>query len=76
MYRSKRIEPPPITTFAAVDIAEAYRYFSSEDRIGKIVISLEQEDSKIPVWHHRSTCQMYYMLMATLGVALSIFNII
>lgn len=75
MYRSKQIEPPPITAFAATDIAEAYRYFSSGDRIGKIVISLE-DDSKIPVWHHKATCLVYPMLTIPLGIALSIFSIV
>ncbi|CAJ2513205.1 Uu.00g013240.m01.CDS01 [Anthostomella pinea] len=71
MYRSKQIEPPPITTFAASDIAEAHRYFLSADRVGKIVISLEQEDCKIPVTPSRYSTlfdgDKVYLLIGCLG---------
>jgi len=49
MYRSGELKPPPITTFSIADIAQAYHYFSSRDRIGKVVISLENPESIIPV---------------------------
>ncbi|KAI1078778.1 putative polyketide synthase [Whalleya microplaca] len=48
MYRSGHIKPVPITRFEVADISKAYRYFSSRDRIGKIVISLENDDNWIP----------------------------
>ncbi|KAJ2989155.1 hypothetical protein NUW58_g3615 [Xylaria curta] len=48
-YRSGHIKPPPITTFAAADVATAYRFFHSENRLGKVVISFEDENSTIPL---------------------------
>ncbi|KAI1127334.1 putative polyketide synthase [Nemania abortiva] len=48
MYRSGRITTAPITVFGAEDISKAYRYFSIQDRIGKIVISFEDSQALIP----------------------------
>ncbi|KAI1269306.1 putative polyketide synthase [Xylariaceae sp. FL1019] len=71
LYRRGHIKPPPITTFAARDIAEAYRYFSVEDRIGKIVISFEDASSKIPVSPSRYATVLdpakVYLLVGCLG---------
>ncbi|KAI8961149.1 putative polyketide synthase [Daldinia sp. FL1419] len=39
LYRSKQIQAIPITTFDVSEIAQAYRYFSSRGRIGKIVVA-------------------------------------
>jgi len=39
----------PLITFDVADTAQAYRYFSTKDRIGKVVISLEDVQSAIPV---------------------------
>ncbi|KAI1658690.1 KR domain-containing protein [Daldinia decipiens] len=49
MYRAGEIQPVPITTFDASDMVQAYRYFSLKDRVGKVVISLENQSSRIPV---------------------------
>ncbi|TVY75806.1 Reducing polyketide synthase DEP5 [Lachnellula suecica] len=49
LYRSGQIRPVPITTFDVSNTVQAYRYFSSADRIGKVVISLENTQSLIPV---------------------------
>lgn len=49
MYRNGEIKPPPITTFDISEIAQAYRFFSSKDRVGKVVISLQDPRSLIPV---------------------------
>ncbi|KAI0105879.1 putative polyketide synthase [Daldinia grandis] len=49
LYRSKQIQPVPITTFDVSNVAQAYRYFSSRDRIGKIVISLDNPNSLLTV---------------------------
>ncbi|KAI0151716.1 polyketide synthase-like protein [Xylariaceae sp. FL1272] len=71
LYRRGEIKPPPITVFAARDIAKAYRYFSSEDRIGKIVITFEDEGSKIPVSPSRYATVFdptkVYLLVGCLG---------
>ncbi|CAJ2505661.1 Uu.00g130550.m01.CDS01 [Anthostomella pinea] len=49
LYRSGVIKPVPITVFPANEIARSYRYFSSHDRIGKVVVSLEDDNASIPV---------------------------
>jgi D-arabinose 1-dehydrogenase-like Zn-dependent alcohol dehydrogenase len=49
LYRSGQIKPVPKTTFDVSDIAQAYRHFSTPDRIGKVVISLQNSQSYIPV---------------------------
>lgn len=49
MYRSGQIQSGPITSFDVGEIAQAYRYFSSAERVGKVVVSLETAESKIPV---------------------------
>ncbi|KAI1348771.1 polyketide synthase-like protein [Xylaria sp. FL0043] len=49
MYRSGEIRPVFIKTFDLSEIAAAYRYFSSKDRIGKVVITLTDSKSLIPV---------------------------
>jgi hypothetical protein len=49
MYRSRQIKPAPITSFDVGDISDAYRYFSSKERVGKIVVSLENPESQVPV---------------------------
>ncbi|KAI1088514.1 putative polyketide synthase [Rostrohypoxylon terebratum] len=48
-YRSGHVKLGPSTVFDVADIAQAYRYFSSKDRIGKVVISLENPHSQIQV---------------------------
>ncbi|KAI1377698.1 polyketide synthase-like protein [Hypoxylon crocopeplum] len=49
LYRASEIKPPPITTFDVSDIAQAYRYFNNKDRVGKVVISMENGQSRVPV---------------------------
>ncbi|GAW19307.1 hypothetical protein ANO14919_087930 [Xylariales sp. No.14919] len=49
LYRSGQIKPVPITTFDVSEITEAYRYFSSKARVGKIVVSLENPNSLLTV---------------------------
>ncbi|KAJ3577851.1 hypothetical protein NPX13_g2715 [Xylaria arbuscula] len=49
LYRDGKIQPPPIATFDIADIAQAYRYFNNKDRIGKVVVSMENTASRVPV---------------------------
>jgi hypothetical protein len=49
LYRSSSIRAVPITKFDVGDVVKAYRHFSTEGRIGKIVVSLENPESSIPV---------------------------
>ncbi|KAI1172976.1 KR-domain-containing protein [Nemania sp. FL0916] len=49
LYRSGQIHVGPITSFDMSHIDQAYRYFSTKDRIGKVVVSLEDAHARIPV---------------------------
>ncbi|KAI1362869.1 polyketide synthase [Xylaria arbuscula] len=49
LLRSKEINTLPTKKFDVSETANAYRYFSKKDRIGKIVISFENPDSIVPV---------------------------
>ncbi|KAI0839861.1 KR domain-containing protein [Hypoxylon sp. FL0890] len=49
LFRIGAIKPMPTKSFDVADISNAYRYFSKRDRIGKVVISLENQESSILV---------------------------
>ncbi|KAF5867859.1 putative polyketide synthase protein [Botrytis fragariae] len=49
LFRDGSIEALPTTVFGVTDIAQAINFFSAKDRIGKIVISMEDESSTISV---------------------------
>lgn len=49
LYRSGQVKPVPITTFDVANIAQAYRHFSTRDRVGKVVITMDNPESRIPV---------------------------
>ncbi|KAI0396107.1 polyketide synthase [Xylariaceae sp. FL0594] len=49
LYRTEQIRPAPVAIFDVSDIVKAYRYFSLKDRLGKIVVSLEQPETSISV---------------------------
>ncbi|KAH7316948.1 polyketide synthase-like protein [Stachybotrys elegans] len=71
LYRLKEIQPVPVTTFDVSDVSSAYRYFSSKDRIGKIVISLEDPNSLLTVAPPRYLTVLspdkVYILVGALG---------
>ncbi|KAI0444212.1 polyketide synthase-like protein [Xylaria telfairii] len=71
LYRSNEIQPVPLTVFDVSDITQAYRYFSSKDRIGKIIVSLENEDSSIavsaPKYQTILSSDKVYLLVGALG---------
>ncbi|KAI1074585.1 polyketide synthase [Whalleya microplaca] len=48
LYRHRYLKCVPLTIFDVSDIAQAYRRFSQKERIGKIVISMENPKSSIP----------------------------
>ena len=50
LYRAGAVKPVPIKTFDVSDITSAYRQFSQKDRVGKIVISMENPQSIVKVW--------------------------
>ncbi|KAI0402748.1 polyketide synthase-like protein [Xylaria palmicola] len=71
MYRSGEIRVAPITKFDISEIAEAYRYFSSKERIGKVVISLENPNSLLTVTPSKFQTildsEKVYLLVGALG---------
>ncbi|KAJ4859714.1 KR domain-containing protein [Trichoderma breve] len=71
MYRAGIIKASPITTFDVAEIGHAYRYFGNKDRVGKVVISMENPKSLVQVvpasyqsvFHPEKT----YLLVGCLG---------
>lgn len=49
LYRAGHIKPVPIRTFDCGDVGQAYRYFSARERIGKVVVSLENPKTLVSV---------------------------
>ncbi|KAI1412955.1 polyketide synthase-like protein [Hypoxylon sp. FL1857] len=70
-YRSRHIKLPPMTVFDVADISQAYRYFSTKDRVGKVVISLENPESQIQVSEPKYSGvfdpEKVYLLVGCLG---------
>ncbi|GAW27374.1 putative polyketide synthase [Rosellinia necatrix] len=71
MYRTGEIIAAPITEFDISEIGEAYRYFSSKERIGKVVITLNNPESLIPVapakYNTILSAEKVYLLVGALG---------
>lgn len=71
MYRAGIIKASPIATFDVAEIGQAYRYFGNKDRVGKVVISMENPKSLVQVvpasyqsvFHPEKT----YLLVGCLG---------
>ena len=53
LYRAGAIKPVPIKTFDVSEITSAYRQFSQKNRVGKIVISMQNPQSTVKVWSPR-----------------------
>ncbi|KAM7211474.1 hypothetical protein V8F06_013126 [Rhypophila decipiens] len=49
LYRQEAINAIPSTIFQADEIAKAYRHFSSPERVGKVVISFENDKVSVPL---------------------------
>ncbi|KAK9794411.1 hypothetical protein SCARD494_05481 [Seiridium cardinale] len=71
LYRSGRIKAGPITTFDISNTSKAYRHFSNKERIGNVVISLENPDSRVHVapskYHTIFSPEKWYLLIGCLG---------
>ncbi|KAI4167378.1 MAG: hypothetical protein LQ343_007255 [Gyalolechia ehrenbergii] len=71
LYRSGKVKPVPIKNFDVSQISEAYRHFSQQNRVGKIVISLENPQSiikAVPAQYHTSfSGNKSYVLIGCLG---------
>ncbi|KAK8102046.1 hypothetical protein PG984_015192 [Apiospora sp. TS-2023a] len=49
LYRAGKTRAPPMKVFPATELAQAYRYFGNKDRVGKVVISMENPKARVPV---------------------------
>ncbi|KAI1119036.1 polyketide synthase [Nemania sp. NC0429] len=49
LYRAKEIAPLPTKVFDVSQMAQAYRYFAHKERVGKVVISMENPQARVPV---------------------------
>ena len=71
LFRAGHIKPPPIKVFDVANIAQAYRYFAGTSRVGKVVISLENPQSLVPVAPVKYLSvldpQKVYLLIGCLG---------
>ncbi|KAK7972186.1 hypothetical protein PG988_006320 [Apiospora saccharicola] len=71
LYRAGKIRAPPMKVFPATELAQAYRYFGNKDRVGKVVISMENPKARVPVAPaaYLSLCdpEKVYLLIGCLG---------
>ncbi|KAI4604125.1 Type I Iterative PKS [Pestalotiopsis sp. 9143b] len=49
LYRAGEISVPPMKVFDITQVSQAYRYFGNKDRVGKVVISFEDPQARVPV---------------------------
>ena len=49
LYRAGKIQSPPIKVFDVTQLSQAYRFFANKDRVGKVVISMEDPQALVPV---------------------------
>ncbi|KAK7738594.1 Type I Iterative PKS [Diatrype stigma] len=71
LYRAGDIRAPPMTVFPVTQAPQAYRFFGNKDRIGKVVISFEDPQAKVPVAPATYTsvfdADKVYLLVGCLG---------
>ncbi|KAI9781322.1 MAG: Type I Iterative PKS [Peltula sp. TS41687] len=72
LYRERKIKPfSPLRVFDASEVSQAFRYFSSKNRMGKIAISFENGESVVPVlplrFEERFPADKTYLLSGCLG---------
>ena len=48
LYRSGKVRALPMEVFDVTRVSQAYRLFSNKDRVGKIVISMEDPQARVP----------------------------
>lgn len=49
LYRAGVIKPLPMRVFPVTQAPQAFRFFATKDRVGKVVLSFEDPKAKIPV---------------------------
>ncbi|KAL7787176.1 polyketide synthase [Trichoderma ceciliae] len=71
LYRAGIIKASPIATFDVAEIGQAYRYFGNKDRVGKVVVSMENSNSLVQVlpapYHSVFHPEKTYLLVGCLG---------
>ncbi|PHH81251.1 hypothetical protein CDD82_1190 [Ophiocordyceps australis] len=71
LYRSRKIQASPVIKFDAAHVADAFRHFSQKEWMGKIVVTMDDASSKVPVTPARfNTCfspAKSYLLVGCLG---------
>ncbi|KAI5854487.1 polyketide synthase [Durotheca rogersii] len=71
LYRSRKIRPLPMKVFDISQVSQAYRYFANKDRVGKVVISMEDPRARVPVapatFNSVFNPQKVYLLIGCLG---------
>lgn len=72
LYRANKIEKiEPLEVFDVADVVQSLRYFSSRNRMGKVVVSLENSDSRLQVrpqkYKTEFTADKTYVMVGCLG---------
>lgn len=71
LYRAGQIKPLPMRVFPVTQAPQAFRFFATKDRVGKVVISFEDPKAKIPVAPATHASQFdakkVYLLVGCLG---------
>lgn len=71
MYRAGEVQPLPTRVFDITQVSQAYRYFGNKDRVGKVVISMEDPQARVPVapslYLSRFDANKIYLLAGCLG---------
>ncbi|KAI1129664.1 putative polyketide synthase [Nemania abortiva] len=71
LFRAGHIQPIPSIEFDVSDISQAYHNFSRADRIGKVIVSMDNPESLISVSLPKYRCvfdaQKAYLLVGCLG---------
>lgn len=71
LYRAGDVTPPPMKIFDITQVSQAYRYFGNKDRVGKVVISMENPQARVPVapapYFSTFSPEKVYLLIGCLG---------
>ncbi|KAI5918405.1 polyketide synthase, partial [Camillea tinctor] len=71
LYRAGKIDPLPSRVFDITQVSQAYRFFGNKDRVGKVVISMENPQARVPVapapYLSRFDSDKIYLLVGCLG---------
>ncbi|RWA08741.1 hypothetical protein EKO27_g6377 [Xylaria grammica] len=71
LYRAGEIKELPAKVFDITQAAQAYRYFGNKDRVGKVVISMENPEARVPssppTFLSRFDSEKTYLLIGCLG---------